>query len=396
MFSYFIYSFSNEDQSQKDNLDDNGPRSSCRSVLIGYTILSSVMVCYLVTILSVQMTTQKTGVMELNTLRYSTQAMIVFIVCIVNGHSLKLQIIVLPYVMIIVVSEIVYCTCFFFAAAFMPAGNIEGAYTAGFLAFTTFYDLLLLKSISRLSVSSVVVSCVGLLLLVQPWKETSREIKPIAPCDYFDGNIIYSSNTTQLANKYNNSSSITETYNRGDNITMDTLDYGNHKENPSLITLNEYIGYTLAIFGAICSGVAIYAYKRAMLSVSMEPLLFCAFLTESFVSLLLATAWNTFYGYGLELPSGIFCLLFTLLFTTASGLGCVLSFYAYRLIAVSALALAWPLVTVMLYVCQRTFLLKYHPGQSNSTEVVGIIFIALGAIGSAVINILYQTKILKF
>ena len=394
---FIIVIFSNENLSQKDKAEENNQRSGCKRVLIGYTILSAVMVCYLVTMLSVQMTTQKTSAMELNVLRYSTETVIVFVASILTRHSLKLKIKVLPYVMVIVVSEIVYCTCFFFAAAFMPAGNIEGAYTAGFLAFTTFCDLLLLKSISRFSVSSAVVSCVGLLLLLQPWKETLREIKPIAPCDYFDGKINYSFNTVPIAVSFNYSLFATEIYDtEGINTTTDTLDYGNHEVKSSFIILNEYIGYTLAICGAISSSMAGYAYKRALISVKMEPLLFWTFLTESLVSLLLAAAWNTFHGYGFGLPSGTFCLLFTLLFTTASGLGCVLNFWTYKYIAVSALALAWPLLTMVLYVCQRTFLLKYHPGQSNSTEVVGIILITTGAVLSAVINILYQTNRLKF
>ena len=367
------------------------------NVLIGYTILSSVMVSYLVTMLSVQMTTQKTNVMELNALRYATEGFIVLVASILTRHSLKLKIKVLPYVIVIVVSEIVYCTCFFFAAGFMPAGNIEGAYTAGFLAFSTFCDLLLLKSISKLSVVSAVVSCVGILLLVQPWNQTPMELKPIAPCDYFDGNTNYSSYIAERAINFNYSVPVTKMWDtEGINTTMDTDDYGYHKVKPSLITLNEYIGYTLAICGAISSSVAGYAYKKALLSVNMEPLLFWTFLTESLVSLLLAAAWNIFHGYGFGLPSGTFCLLFTLLFTTASGVGTVLTYCAFRYIAVSALALVWPLMTMALYVCQRTFLLKYHPGQSNSTEVGGILLITTGAVLSAVVNILYQTNRLNF
>ena len=384
----FIYSDSND--MPKEIEDDNfiynkhvqdpiEEDKGIKHTLLGYALLALIIVCYYIVIISDQLISRKTNILQLNVVRYAMQTILLVVAAVIDQTSLKTTRTCIPYVCAIAFSEILYATAFYYAASIMPAGNIEGFFSAMYIIISTSWDLFR-KQISRMTVVAVVIAVTGLLLILQPWTPQKPSLSYSAACDTMDG---------QKGNFQVHNELQIEVGMKTSNVTDISHKFVSFYNN---ISSDIYFAYSLAIMGALASTVVGAACKKALSFTQTIPLLFWIYITESISCLVITLFWNMYTNTNFTLPHGNLCLALSLIFVSFQAIMGAVTLLTYKYLPVSAMAMSWPLVTVLLYISQRTFLAQFHPGNSNTEELTGIILITFAALLAAAINILHKSK----
>ena len=328
--------------------------------LIIYSLLFACLACYTVGVLSSQVSGLQGNVFQLNSLAYFFQFLVALCCFPCQRYSLKVSKKHIGVLLGAVISNVGYTTCFPFAASFMPVGNLDAFFVALYIVCTTCFDLYK-GTVTWKSVLISAVILVGIVIMTQPWNIThGNKMNTMVPCDYLD--CISSHNQTNSKLCLNN----------------DT-----HKEfeHQAPVLDSKFIsGFGLILISAVsctCSGNVLkistteYATLTAMFWISLFQGILSLFL-----SLLCMVFTSESY---LFFPPGRYCRMFVILFIVSIAFTNIFSYFSYRYIPISTVAMANAIVTVVLYICQRTFLSVFHPGNANLPEVLGLVIVIFGA-----------------
>ena len=339
------------------------------NVLIGYTFLILAAVCYMIAVLSAQMIAMEISVLVINLYKYMVEGAICLVVIIYAKLPIKQDLSVGKHLIGAVIAETFFCIPFFLAASLMPVGNNEGTFIAAYVVFATSWDVIK-KKISKVTIPCSLVIIVGMVCLIQPWKRGVRKLTSAAPCVCLGNNSMCTGTVNPLRN-------------------------GTVADDMASLP-NQYVGYFLAIIAAFAGTLYNAIVKSAAEKTPLVTFLFWVYVAIVIVFIPLTKIASYFQDIHYSMPVAKYCFIFTLTFILGSGVASILSTFTYKYLPVSAGGQAWPIVTTLLYICQRTFLKRFHPGYSNAIEVSGIVLINIGAILSTTAVSLFETKKLAF
>ena len=257
-------------------------------------------------------------------------------------------------------------TLLYVSATLLPVGNTSGLYMGFWITFTTAVDVLR-KKVSKLTIITATVAILGIILLTQPWHFSPNMAD--TPCEYIDKYIDsnYSVNSLSANSSFfANSSNSTK------------LSDGGSK---SLL-----MGYIFIVIATVSSTIADNISKSLYSNYSV----FCVLLWVGLIQLLLTLFVLAGLGYfqpsSLLFPDGHACLGFTIGFIITMTMDHLMLNITFVYFTVSMVALVMVFTTIGLYVVQRTLLKKFHSGNANSMEVLGIICILVTPIISTLIS----------
>ena len=341
-------------------------------LLIGYALLLLTASFYMIAVISAQIIVDKTNIFVVNLYKFICEGAICLVVIIYTKKSLKPDRNAGPYWITTVIAEVFFSIFFFLAASLMPAGNNEATFTAAYIVITTSFDLFKKKT-SKLAAPASLVILLGMICLIQPWQRDLKEVTSIVPCECIENRSMCAVTHDPLHNQTTNTASASNAH-----------------------LPNEYVGYVLAIIAALAGAVYSNVVKYATEETPLFGFLFWVYVSVVIVFLPITGITSYFMDVHFHLPTGTVCFIFTLTFIVGSATATVVCMIMFQYLPVSAGGQAWPLVTTVLYICQRTFLRRFHPGHSNVSEVAGIVLINIGAILSTVVVALHETKKLPF
>ena len=339
-------------------------------LILGYSFLAITAISYMISVVSAQLIVQKTSLLVVCLYKALFQLVLSLVIIIVAKLPLSLNRECGPYMLCMVVCGVLFSILFFLAGSMMPAGNNEATFTGVFIILAAAWDLFRDK-ISKLAIPASFVIVLGMVCLIQPWVTSVKELVSLTPCECLE-------NSTQCVVQFAQLS----------NGTVGAID--------TTHLPNVYIGYLIAALASTITVFYCNVVQKAAEKTDMMTILFWTYSGATIVFLILTGIASYFTNVDYRLPSGKYCFIFTLTFVCGSGLASVVCMWMYKYIPVSAGGQTWPLVTTVLYICQRTFLSDYHPGESNASEISGIVLIIVGSFLSTIITSLYQTKKLKF
>ena len=340
-------------------------------LLLGYIFLTTTAISYIVCLISAQLIVQKTNLLVVCLYRDLFQAALCLVVIIAAKLPLTISKECGPYLILIIVIDVVFALLFFLAGSIMPAGNNEATVTGIYIIVASAWDLFRNK-ISKLAIPASFVIVLGVVCLIQPWVTTVKEIVSIIPCECLD-------------NKSHCEMELIILNNNTDNVAIETAHLP-----------NAYVGYLIAALVAVVAVIYGNVVQKAAEKTDMMAFLLWAYIGATIVFLILTGIASYFTSIEYTLPHEKYCFIFTLMFVLGSGCAAVFCMWMYKYIPVSASGQTWPVVTTVLYICQRTFLSEYHPGESNASEICGIVLINVGSILSTIITSLYHTKKITF
>ena len=316
---------------------------------------------YIGAITSSQVASAKTNVFVLNAMRYTVQVAIGIVIVIVTKDSLYVT---WRHAGLMVASfsgNILYVSVFYFAATFMPIGNLDALFCAMYCITATLYDVMR-KVVNKVTIAASAIAILGIVLLAQPWKHEFKEPRlKMIPCDYLDGDYdpsIFNTSSTMGNDTDYSTTSMTPTENHHRRMT----------------TIYGYMCIAMAAIGMTIHGnVNKYLYNHEY---KVGCILFWqgiagCLTSHSILVILSVTTHHSYYTY----PTGCWCIIFSALFGLSSLFGYIFANFAYPYLSISELAVANTFITIILYVVQRTVLSAFHSGNANTVEVLGIVII---------------------
>ena len=314
---------------------------------------------YAVAVVSLQLSGIKSNIFQLNSLKFTIQCLGNLPVLCIMQHSLQVAKKHAHLFVLVGTFNVIFSSAFYFSSSFMPVGNLDGLLTAFCILTSVIFDFYK-GSVSK---QSLVVSCVaivGILLLIQPWNiQNEQHQKSLSPCHYMGISKV----------PYTNNSDIDEVVGNGSVVYKTT-----EKQTYSL-----WLGYIFIVIAAISITIDGNIVKSLVEQYPSPVVLFWVILFEGFVSFIINLIWISLNGdASYTFPSGNYCVLFTLFFIIFSCISNTLGYYAYKQLHVSTIALTMVIITIFLYVSQRTFLSDFHSGHGNTMELFGVGVIIFG------------------
>ena len=359
-----------ETSPQRPLLANDSPKQ--KHPLIVYSLLFACMACYTVGVISAQVSGMKTNICQLISLSYILQFVGVLCCFPVKGYCLKISKEHIGMFIGAIIANIVYTTCFLFAASFMPVGNLDAFFVAIYMVSATCYDLYK-NSITKKAVVRSAIILVGIVIMAQPWAVTeTSQLKAMIPCDYLDS-LRYPNHTNTIVYLVN-----------------ETNQGVDHKTSVQKETL--FFGCGLILIAALASTFYGNFIKLVTTQYAALSAMFWITLSQGILSFLISLVWLSFTGESfLFLPSGRYCRMFTILVIVSIASAKCFVYASYKYIPISTVALGNAFVSVVLYICQRTFLSAFHPGHANLPEVFGLITVLFGGVCMPFI-LLFTTK----
>ena len=290
---------------------------------------------------------------------YLFVAIIGCIVILRKQYSLKIKV---PDFFKMLVCAIIHVSNdqgFFFAASVSPVGNVDGLKAASIVVMASVYDFYK-QRITKYKVLAAVIAFIGVMLLSQPWAKTKvfGSLVKVTPCKTWG---VSNTDMTQLPS----------TLNISRNETDELLD---HRSQSAYSLQSEIFGYSFIVYMAIGVTVRGFLIKEVMSRYPAALVIFWSALIESFLCFITYAiyAQMTSSPY-FEQPSISYCFFFASLFVVCCTLGNIGSWYAYNYAYVTTIGFADVCMSVILYICQRTFLKAFYPGHANALEILGVV-----------------------
>ena len=314
---------------------------------------------YAAAVVSLQLSGIKSNIFQLNSLRFTFQCLGNLPVLCFMQHSLKVEKKHNHLFLLAGTFNVIFCSAFYFASSFMPVGNLDGLLAAFYILISVSFDLYR-GSVTK---QSLVVSCiaiVGILFIIQPWNlQNEQHNKPLPPCHYISVSKV----------PYGNNSAIDEVMGNSSVVYITT-----EKQTYSL-----WLGYIFIVIAAVAVTIDGNIVKSLVEQYPSQVVLFWVILFEGFVSFIINLLWISLNGkVSFTFPSENYCLLFTLFFIVLSGISNTLAYYVYKQLHVSTIALSMVIMTLCLYISQRTLLSDFQPGHANTMELLGVGVIIFG------------------
>lgn len=278
-------------------------------------------------------------------------------------------------IVIVAVSDLVMCSCNMVVAGFMPVGNVTGVLTASFIIYSLPVDLYY-KVVSKLSVFAALLACVGIVLLIQPWnvgiKAPITNSTWVSPCEQMSGG----------------ENSVNMTY-------KPSLTFSIANQLFAYVP-RHVIGYLIVMFAGVTVTISGYSTRCLLNVTSASTIIFWMAVIEGAVSIMITSVLKYHTGsFWLALPGSSLCILFTFICTTFMALQTICMYYSYKYLPVYHVAMGTAPITVLLYICQRTFLKLYQPGNANAVEIAGTLFISLATMMGPLLNTLNFKMVLN-
>ena len=315
---------------------------------------------YIGAITSSQVASAKTNIFILNAMRYSVQIVIGILIVIVTNDSLYVA---WRHACLMVASfsgNILYVSVFYLAATFMPIGNLDALYCVMYCITATLYDVMR-KVVNKVTIAASAIAILGIMLLAQPWKHEFKEPRlKMIPCDYLDGDYDPSTFNTSVT-----------VGNDTDYTTIGPTDTHHSRMNE----IYGYICIAMAAIGMTIHGNInkyLYSHEYKVGCILFWQGIAGCLTSNSVLAILSVTTNHSYYTY----PTGFWCIIFSALYGFSSLFGYIFANFAYPYLCISELAVANTVITIILYVVQRTVLSAFHSGNANTVEVLGIIIIS--------------------
>ena len=174
----------NENPSPKPQCTAAPHRGNLQKLYIGYVLLIVLNFSESSPMVFAQLALKKTSIFELNIIRFTMQALISYVMCLVRVKSLK----VAHYWYLTTITSVLdygFAVFIYFGASFLPVGNVCGVYVACYVFLTVCFDLLR-RRVTPVFALAGIPAVLGILLLVQPW-HMHAHVAGCVPCDLMDG-----------------------------------------------------------------------------------------------------------------------------------------------------------------------------------------------------------------
>ena len=70
--------------------------------------------------------------------------------------------------------------------------------------------------------------------------------------------------------------------------------------------------------------------------------------------------------------------MFALLYVVSISAAVFVTYFSQICDTISTVAMGNSIISVVLYICQRTFLSTFHPGHANFSDVLGLVLVIFG------------------
>ena len=397
-------------------------KSGIKSAILGYTFAFLVILTYIISVVSAQLSVKSTPVFQRSCMRYVSQTLITLTTVALCRSSVKVKWGHLYMILIIAVVDFAYNYCFYLAAAYLPVGNMEGIFSSLIVIILGFYDICR-KKCEHHQVFAGLICSLGLLLLLQPW-EIEKELKVVtdvtytSPCESLgrvdiqeedvtsddiwtstgarvslDDDIYTTSETNMTTDSF---SMITAT--PTDDAATVSL-FGNETTPNatsvgfSINYINEiWKGYVLIVSATICMAIISVFIGKMTADLHYHPAVvsFWAALLNALTSIILMLSLEE-----PKLPSASYCVLFTFLLAILSACNAFFSHITLNYLLPSQTALVLSISMVVLFVCQNTSLPGIQPGRGNVMEVVGAVVTFVGAVSSPIYQLFIKSCRIK-
>ena len=327
-----------------------------------FILVLVMLLAYCLVLLSAQVSALKANIFQLNSLRFGLQLVLITPVIIYKGYSMKIEPKYIHLLAGYVIGNILFSSCFYFAASFMPVGNLHNLFVSFFILISTVYDFIK-RDVNWKTVIIALTAMLGIILLAQPWNDQNLgELTTVSPCEYLD---TYSGDTHNL-------SDVTSGFYLQVNVTK--------LESSGGLKSKAWFQYIFIILCAILNTVACNMLRRLVLEYANLTIMFWSALFEGLISFVINMIWTALiHGSFYAFPPGKFCLLFSCCFIVCSASVNSLTFYTFQYITISTDAINNAFVAILLYISQRTFLKNFHPGHANLVEVLGVVIVIFSA-----------------
>ena len=314
---------------------------------------------YSTSVISLQLSGIKSNIFQLNSLRFTVQCLVNTSVICFMQHPLKVAMKHIHFFLIVGIFNLIYASGFYFSSSFMPVGNLDGLLAAFYILTSVVFDFYR-KSVSKLSVVVSCVAVVGILLLIQPWNfQKEHQRRPLSPCHYMGISKAPIENGSYIYEVVGNSS-----------VIFTAAETTKH---------SLWLGYIIIVITSITLTIESNVIRLLVDEYPPPVVLFWVILFQGLVSVIFNLSLTSFSGADLyTFPSEKYCLLFTCLFIIFSGFSNSMVYYAFKYLPVSSVALSMVIMTICMYISQRTFLSDFHPGHANITELFGMGIIIFG------------------
>ena len=329
--------------------------SVCKTVY-AIVIMVVLQMSYIMATISVQVSGIQSNIFQVTSLKFILQCLGITPAVFHGNFSLRLHKSDIYLVVVAGSMNVIFGSTFFLAASFMPVGNLDGLGVAFYILFSASYDFYK-KSITK---RSVVISClviVGILLVVQPWSsQVEQNTIHLSPCQVLDSGLSKINGSLPFQTSGNNS------------IDVDSLEnHGGH---------SLWLGYIFIIIAFIAMTIEGNTDRLLLNEYPLPVVMFWLTLCEGWLSFVMNLIWTGVNHQDIyTIPSGRYCVIFLCSFVIFSSTSRTLSVLVYKYWHISSVALSNVVLTVSLYVSQRTFLSDFHPGHANVTELIGIAII---------------------
>ena len=333
--------------------------TSVCSIIFAVGILVALQSSNILATISVQVSGIQSNIFQINNLRFIVQSLAITPVLFHGCDSIKLPKAEIYLILVAGSLNVIFFSSFYFASSFMPMDNLNGLGVASYILFSTSYDFFK-KSITKKSVVISGIVIVETLLVVQPWiAQVEHNINPLSPCHVPDSRSSKLNSGVPFQISSNNISGVESS--------------GNNENNKL------WFGYIFIIIAFIALTLEGNIDRLLINEHPLPVVMFWLTLWEGLLSFVINLIWTRVKHQSLfTIPSGRYCLTFLCCFVVFSSGAQTLSILVYKYWHISSIALSDVLLTVTLYVSQRTFLSEFHPGHANVIEIIGIAVITFG------------------
>ena len=331
-------------------------------------------------VLSSQLAGLKFRVFQLGSIIYLFVFIVAYIVILLKQYSLKIPVQDFCKLLVCAIIHVLNDQGFYVAASVSPVTDLDGLKAAIIVIMVSVYDFYK-QRVSKYTVMAAVMAFMGVMLLSQPWSNVKlfSSSAEVMPCKAFG---ISDNDTTQLPFILN--------------VSRNGTDQLMSLRSQSAYSLqNEVIGYAFIIYMTIGVTVREFLTKEVLSRYPVALAMFWSALTEC----LFYFAINVIYvqltsSPYFELPGITYCFLFAFLFAVGCILGNIGSWYSYNYAYVTTVAFADVCLSVILYICQRTFLKTFFPGHANSLEILGVVLAIFSVLLIPFVNLLQEYNII--
>ena len=269
------------------------------------------------------------------------------------------------YMIVFVVSELLYITFTFLAATHVALGTLNALLVLSFVVVTLCVSLLKAlwekkvchKPVIALDIITVILMYIGVIFLVQPE-------------EMFDG-IDYFTSENQTYTSLCNS-------NRFANITTGNTTAENITD---AYKSSSWLGYLYAILAGLCNTLEVVSGKKLLKDNHIQDILFWMSLSGSVICLIIVLCTQ-----GFIFPQNNFCFILLMLNAISGGLFDCLYFIGMRYISSLDVAIISGCVLPLLFVFQFTFLRTISPAPTNVVAIVASVLVLITVVGKPVIQ----------